>query len=478
MQPLARWRNQPSTAAERSLVLFAYDWDAAAFDQLQASHPHDTAGFDLFSFPSNARLATFDMQRWVHGLCSQAQHRGWRAVTSAHEQFGALAAALVAERMGWPGTPVHAVLACQHKLYARQVLQQVAPHANVAHAPLAAEYGHDIPADVGLPYPLFVKPVKAAFSVLARQVANRAELQAHTRFGRWELWVIRHLVEPFEQLCRTRLPQAGSAHRLLLEAPVQDQGVQYNLDGYVWRNEVRPLGFMDAHLYPGTDAFMRFETPSKLSPAARTQALDVAQRFLAAVGYTHGCFNMEFFWNEATQRLTVIEFNPRLASQFSDLYQRTLGISLHRVALELAHGRDPADIRWPAPVAGAAASLVYRSFEPAAARSVHSPSPRLAERAQVQINAAQGTSHGPCMVLGFPKTAGQIERDFKWLRSYRYGIVHLGGRDVADLRRRAEAASACLGWPVPYAESPVPRGALAMGLPSGAALSPSPGDLS
>jgi hypothetical protein len=138
-------------------------------------------------------------------------------VVSHHEQFGALAAALVAERLGLPGAAPEAILAAQHKLHARRVLQQVAPEANLGFAELDADYGADIPE--GLAYPAFVKPVKAAFSVLARLVRSRDELQAHTRFGRRELWVIRRLVEPFERVLRERLPQAGSAHRMMLEEP-------------------------------------------------------------------------------------------------------------------------------------------------------------------------------------------------------------------------------------------------------------------
>ena len=55
------------------------------------------------------------------------------------------------------------------------------------------------------------------------------------------------------------------------------------------------------------------------------------------------------------------------------------------------------------------------------------------------------------MLFSFPKTPGQIGRDFKWLGSYRYGILHLGGRDVDDLRARCAAASRLLGWPTPCA---------------------------
>jgi hypothetical protein len=56
------------------------------------------------------------------------------------------------------------------------------------------------------------------------------------------------------------------------------------------------------------------------------------------------------------------------------------------------------------------------------------------------------------LLFQFPKLAGQIRRDFKWLSSYRYGIVHLGGEDPVDLRRRCEHASALLGWTAPYVE--------------------------
>ena len=150
---------------------------------------------------------------------------------------------------------------------------------------------------------------------------------------------------------------------------------------------------------------------------------------------------MEFFYDAASDRLTVIEFNPRMAAQFSDLYLRVDGIDLHRVALELAFGRDPALLPRAEPVAGAAASFVYRSFDPAA----RPPMPGLAS----QRNLAR--QFPDAMLFSFPKTPGQIVRDFKWLGSYRYGILHLGGRDVHDLRARCAEASRLLGWPTPCA---------------------------
>ncbi|MFO1327547.1 MAG: hypothetical protein U1F56_09325 [Rubrivivax sp.] len=284
--------------------------------------------------------------------------------------------------------------------------------------------------------------MKAAFSVLARRVRHRAELQAHTRFGWRELWVIRRLVEPFEQVRRERLPAAGSAHRMLLEDPVPPGTPQYNLDGWVHQGRAQALGVVDAVMYPGTQAFMRWELPSRLPAAVQARALDVAQRFLAAVGFTHGLFNMEFFHDPASGRLQVIEFNPRLASQFSDLYLRVTGIDPHAVSLALATGVDPATLPRRPPVGGAAASFVYRTFPGEAAPCL----PGAGTRARLRHDFPDA------LLFDYPRSASSLARDFKWLGSWRHGIVHLHGDDEHDLRERCIRASRVLGWRAPYAD--------------------------
>lgn len=428
------------TLRPRLGLLFSFDWDTLGFQCLSGDYSFDEAGFDLFSFPSNARLIGFDLERFAEQQARRGRRAGWRGVVSHHEQFGALAAALVAERLGLPGTPVSAVLACQHKLHARRVLEAVCPEASVGFAELEAVYGGDIPE--GLCYPAYVKPVKAAFSVLARRVADAAELHRHTRFGARELWVIRRLVEPFERVCRARLPEAGTAHRLMLEDPLH--GPQFNLDGWVHEGQVHALGVVDALMYPGTQAFMRWEYPSRLPASVQARALDVARRFLAAVGYRHGMFNMEFFHDPASGRISVIEFNPRMASQFSDLYRRVLGVDPHAMSLALALGEDPLALPKIEPVAGVAASLVYRSFEPEFVPDMPTAEQR----------AAFAAAHPDALLFRFPKRGHSLARDFKWTGSHRYAIVHLGARDEQQLRERAEHASALLGWPVPYASQP------------------------
>lgn len=424
--------------------LFGYDWDAFALERLARAGfaRFDRAGFDLFSFPSNLGLAVYDHERFARRQAARGRRLGWRGVLSHNEHFGALAASLVAEHLRLPGAAPEAILAAQHKLHARRVLARVAPEANLGFRELEVDFGEPIPE--GLAYPCFAKPVKAAFSVLARQVDDRDALASHTRFDAWETWIIRHLVGPFDRLCRARLPQAGSALRMLLEDPVPAHVAQYNLDGWVADGRIHALGVVDAVMYPGTRAFMRWETPSRLPASVRARALDIARRFLDAIGYRLGLFNLEFFHDPDTDRISVIECNPRLASQFGDLYLRVAGIDPHAIGVALALGEDPSALPRGEPTAGVAASLVYRAFD-------IDTVPAAPDR---ERRAAFASAFPDGLVMSFPKSGGALARDFKWTGNHHYGFVHLGGRDRADLRARAERASRLLGWPTPYREPP------------------------
>ena len=113
------------------------------------------------------------------------------------------------------------------------------------------------------------------------------------------LLIIKLLVEPFERVSKRLLPQAGTSHSMLLETPVH--AAQYCLDGIVHNGSTKPLGVVDAVMFPGTQAFMRFDYPSQLGANVQNRALAVATEFLKAIGFTHGMFNMEFFYDAATE---------------------------------------------------------------------------------------------------------------------------------------------------------------------------------
>jgi hypothetical protein len=255
------------TQPARVLVLFGADWDDKLLPRYERHgryrfHRH---GFDLFSFPSNARLMWFDVWRFVDRMVERYRGR-IDAVFSSNEQFGALAAALIAQRLGLPGADPVALLRAQHKYEARSRLRDFAP--DLCPSFDLIPYTITIEEARRLSYPLFVKPVKATFSVLARRCDSPEELIAHLRFKPWERHIIKRLIEPHNQ-AMSRFPQLQvDSHHLVVEAVMR--GRQVNVDGYVHDGRFELLGIADEVMYPGTMAFMRFASPSSLALDSRT----------------------------------------------------------------------------------------------------------------------------------------------------------------------------------------------------------------
>src|SRR2546421_12083845 len=138
----------------RILVLFPDEWDhlAARDARLRERYEFHAEGFDLFSFPDNARLFTFDALKFVEKVVARYRDRGIDAVVPSDEQFGPFLASLVAQRLGLPHSDLQAVLTIQHKYYARQAYERIAPEANARFGLLRR--GFSTPGEVPLAYPL------------------------------------------------------------------------------------------------------------------------------------------------------------------------------------------------------------------------------------------------------------------------------------------------------------------------------------
>ena len=406
------------------LVLFAQEYDDLALAPLEAlysEYEFVRDGFDLFTFPSNARLLWFNVDIFVQKLVRKYRARKIAAVVSTHEQFGALAASLFAEKMGLPGTPLKGLLTAQHKYLARQIHRAVMPD-NVP--PFCGfRYDADVTNAITIDYPIFVKPVKAAFSVLAKRCKDEAALRAHLKFRIWEKIIIKRLTWPFRRVSVKHIDCEIDADCFIAEGCV-DGALQFCVDGYAQDGKVNILGTVDSVMYPGTNAFMRFEYPSQLAANHVEKLEAVAKRAVEAVGLAHGLFNVELFFDPKTERITIIEINPRMAGQFSDLYERVDGKSLWALELELALGKPPV---WPhrAGKFGSAASFVFREFGDA----IKQPPPEHEQRwltktytdAKLFLDIKHSTSRA---------------RETKWLGTYRYALVHMGGTDHDDLMTR------------------------------------------
>lgn len=410
----------------RILVLFPDEWDrAAARDPRyrgRVEFVHE--GFDLFAFPDNARLFTFDALRFVEKLARRYAGRRIDAVVTSDEQFGPFLAALVAERLGLPATPLAPILTLQHKYYARLAFERIAPEANARCALIRRDFGRDgRPEDVPVPFPFYVKPAKAAFSVLARRVDSFEELYAHTRFGWFERAIIERLVRPYADVMRAHSDLTEDPYSMVCEEILR--GPQVCANGFARDGQVTMLGTVDSIMYPGSDQFQRFQYPSAL-PAEQLARVDaLARRLIEGVGFSHGMFNVEMRIDPATGEPRVIEVNPRAAGQFYDLFERVDGFSPFDVMIDLASGAEPR----PAHRAGRdrhAASFVLRDLSGAGLS-------RWPGAGEVRALRAR---HPDVHAMFYPKRGADLARELKWLGSYRYAVMNLGAPSVEALFAR------------------------------------------
>ena len=408
---------------KKILILFAKDWDQIAIQAKQDSKQYQFyfEGFDLVRFPENINLLFFKILPFIKKLERKYQKLGLDGIVSNHEQFGALIAALLAQRLGLPGNDPLAIIACQHKYYSRLVQEKIVPEAVPKFSYIPYPLDSTKPLDIAFPF--FIKPVKATYSVLCKQINNWDELEQHLHFNYFEEWLIRKLVQPFAEVMPLLTPLKIDPNGLLAEEIIE--GEQMNLDGYCQNGEIHFLGMIDEVMYPGTQTFMRFEYPSRLPEEIQNRAKEIATKLLHGLNYHHGFFNIEFFYQPQTNDLKIIEINPRSASQLVNLYERVDGYNPYDVLFALAVGETPVIKKGEGPFQ-TAASFVFRHFQ----------KPQRQKKPSIHAVKQVLASYPDANIMFYFKQGASLEREFKWLGSYRYAVLNLGGLNRTDLFKR------------------------------------------
>ena len=367
---------------------------------------HDYASIELEEMvaPEPKHIAASPVHDEVERMVAAAAGARVGAVVSTDDYPGSTLAAIVAHRLGLPGTPIVADLLCQHKYQSRMLQQQAQPDAVPAFALLEAG---TLPH---MPFPFFIKPVKSFFSVGAFQVddaqafgvlAPRATLP-------------KAFFEPLNALLERYAGLTPSRATVLAEGLLT--GSQATFEGYAFEGRVYPVGVVDSVMFAGTLAFERFEYPSALPRAVQDRMIEVAQQVMEATGFTHGMFNIEFRYDAQHDTLSIVEINPRMASQFADLYEKVDGFNTYSLLLDLALGRRPALCRGVGRHA-AAASCVLRRFDDAFVIQVPSDDNlRCIREAYPDIRVE-------VLAIAGERLSQQLQDGC----SFRYGIVSIGG---------------------------------------------------
>jgi biotin carboxylase len=334
-------------------------------------------------------------------------------VISTDDYPGTALAAALAARLGLPGPDPAAALLCQHKFESRRLQRKYAPAAVPDFALLDIE---ETPAAIR--YPVFVKPVKSYFSIGARLVRSAAELRREQR--RWSR--AGDFFRPFEALLKHYTGVEIGTRRLIAEAPLK--GVQATLEGFVRDGRLHRVGIVDSVMFPGTRAFQRFEYPSGAPCEVQDRMAEIAAAVMTGIGY-EGFFNIEFAYDAAAGALHIIEINPRLASQFADLYEKVDGVNSYSLLLDWAMGRAPR-ARAESGRFRMAASCVLRCFENRTVRRA----PGAAELDDVRA------AYPDVRVEVLTAPGRRLSEELQDGASFRYGIVNLGGDDRRHILAR------------------------------------------
>jgi biotin carboxylase len=346
------------------------------------------------------------------------------AVVSTDDYPGSALAAIVAQALGLPGPEPRVNLVCQHKYLARVAQSALVPEA----VPAFALVDVALEAMPALDAPFLVKPVKSFFSIGAETIATPAALaDLRARFARLDQFFL-----PLERLLQRFAGEQIGTKRLIAEGLLK--GEQVTVEGYALQGEITILGVVDSIMFPGTRSFARFEYPSALPESVQARMAEIAARLMAGIGFDNGMFNIEMMYDAATDRIGIIEINPRMASQFADLYEKVDGTNSYSVLLDIGLGVRPTVTRRD----GAhrfAASFVLRSFED-----------RIVAALPSEAALADIARREPDIRVELLSAVGRrLSQEMHDDHSYRYGIVNLGAQNRTEAMAKFEAIRAELG---------------------------------
>jgi hypothetical protein len=230
-----------------------------------------------------------------------------------------------------------AVVKCEHKYWSRLEQQKVIDeYPNFG----LVDPERDTDPPEGVDYPLWVKPVKSFSSDLAFGVSNTEEYRdalEQIREGIGRIGV------PFDILLE-HLDLPDLIAEIGGQACVAEESVsgrQLTIEGYRHSGKTYTYGVVESVTHDDSPSFVRFQYPASVPDRVSERMADVSTRILEQVELNNTTFNIEFFWDEASDALRVLEVNPRHSQSHAELFEQVDGASNHQAMLRLALGRDP-----------------------------------------------------------------------------------------------------------------------------------------
>lgn len=327
---------------ERKRNIFVLGYDERHAEDLQQIP--DSGSFQFFSLLHSDELVHQEKYN-LDGLIDKARKilAGFdRPVDGivCHWDFPATSiAAILCAELGLPSPSLEAVLKCSHKYWSRLEQAKVTPENTPAFCAIDP-FADDPMAALTLEFPFWLKPIKGYSSSLGFRINDAAEFQRAIAIIRTK---IKRIGSPFNTVLNyvELPPEVAEVTGNHLIAEQLMHGTEFAPEGSVQHGHFNAHGVIDMVRGKNQKSFLRYEYPSQVPRRIQQRGIEVAQKVLNQVGFDNGCFNMEFFWDQATDKLMIIEINPRISQSHSYQFEKVDGMSNHEIAVHVAMGDEP-----------------------------------------------------------------------------------------------------------------------------------------
>ena len=404
----------------------------------------------LLSFDEVVRAEVYDVESWVDRARRQIEAFGdpVDAIVSYWDFPSSVMRPLFRDIVGLGGPTLESILRCEHKVWARREQQASVPE----HTPAFSMFdprSEDPWSQIGIEPPFWIKPVKAHSSHLGFRIEDREDFDEAVAIIRRKAG---RFAEPFDWVLRQAegvpedLREAGGYAFIAEE--IISKGRQCTLEGYTWQGEPRVYGVIDS-IREGRHAssFGRYEYPSRIPKKVQGRMEEIARTFIRHVDLDRADWNAEFYWDEESDDLHILEVNTRCSQSHAPLFWHVDGRAHFEVMVDLGLGREPRMPRGEGRHATSAKFMVRVHEGDGVVRRV--PDAEDLERVQ---------ELAPDTLVKLAVEEGTRLSDMQHQDSYSYEIATLfmGAEDDEELEQRYEEALEILDFeidPVPEDES-------------------------
>lgn len=187
--------------------------------------------------------------------------------------------------------------------------------------------------------PFWIKPIKSYGSFLAYKIENKEQFIECIKEAREHIDL---MIEPFTFIFdKYKVSPEISRMEEKMFAETVIKGHQCTAEGYAANNEVEVYGIIDSILADNGSSFDRYEYPSNLDHEIKKRIASISKKAIKQVGLKASAFNIEFFFNENTGEINLLEINPRMSQSHGDMFEKVHGMSHHEIMLNIALGRKP-----------------------------------------------------------------------------------------------------------------------------------------